>query len=352
MENKLKSRKNFSLLFALAGFMVLVSAGFAYTTKADVIIQRLIAGNTPPEMDEVIVSLIEDGPQVDEVTLTEKVDTDLYIYGSYTDQNGCHDAKRVDVVVHRADVGADCLANPLNCYRVSADVFTACSAVNDTTGEFEAEVPLQSFANPTDAGSDNEDTYWVARATIVDQDDATDSADSDDFEVNSLAALGVTANLDFGSLQLGEISEPKVIYMANYGNRSVVPYCVAESNFTCSGGEVGVIEATQLRMNSKAQVDKYLTPIQGDRINNITSITSPNALTSDSDIDLTPEENEELWGLGLAMETDVTQSYYNSIPPGDDPDESILPVYFTLKVPPSGVEGACSTIMRVTAVAQ
>lgn len=356
MQNKSKSLKSFGLLFALAGLMVMVSAGFAYTTKANVIIQRLIAGNAAPVMDEVIVASIEDGPQVDEVTLTEKIDTDLYVHGSFTDLNGCRDAKRVDVVVHRADVGADCQADPLNCYHASADVFTSCTASDDTTGEFEAEVALQSFANPTDAGSVNEDTYWIAQATIVDKDDVTDSAESDSFEVISLAALGVTANLDFGTLQLSEVSEPRVIYMANYGNRTVVPYCVAEANFACSGGEVGVIEASQLRMNSRAQVEKYLTPIRDNLISGSDSLTSANtftdSLTSDVDIDLTPEQDEELWEQGLAMEADVTQSYYDGIPPGPDSDESILPIYFTLKVPPSGVEGACTTIMRVTAVAQ
>ncbi len=314
---------------------------FAYSTKANVILQQIMAQNEPPVIDNVVVSLSENGSQVTEMTMTENTDTGLYVYGSASDPNGCHDLKRVNVTVYRADLGAACELNDNNCYATSTQVFASCSSNPDLGASFQAVLQLESFADPTDAGSPNAATNWIARVTVLDQGDLSATALSPGFEINSLAALGVTPSLDFGELHLGETSQPKVIYLTNYGNRSVQPDFVSQGDLACDSGTSTAISSSMLHMHTADQV-AACNPTQGG------GLTSAN----DKLIDCTVEQIQTVWNAGVSMESDQVRTYETGLDEASGYGSSMMPVYFTLKIPGSGVLGSCSTILRVTAVAR
>lgn len=328
--------------FALAAVAVV---SLAFASRADSIIQQLLTQNVAPVADSATLSLTSEGPQLNELTLTEGEDTAVHVYGTVEDMNGCHDLKKITAVLYRSDLGANCTPDQNNCYVTSTTAFGGCSGAVDTSANYDAVFNVPYFADATDVGSEHATSTWVARVTVSDQGNLTSSATALGFEIDSIAALGVSQTLNFGILPLGEISDPTPIYLSNQGNRQIVPYFVSDGDFSCNGELSSPISSANLHMHTAAQVSPYMsvTTFPNDNVSPIVS-AAPNGPT------LSQTVLETLWNQGLSMASQVTQTYEEAVAVAPDYSSAPMPVYFTLKVPATGVIGNCTTVLRVTAV--
>jgi hypothetical protein len=210
-----------STLFALV-MVAVFSLTLGSKSLADTGSATSTVSNTAPAVSSLIVSDRSRTGDISQVGFTphEGRTRTLYVRGTVTDPNGCADIRSVDVKVFRSGAGESCAQNDNYCYASSTQALIGCS-VSRQSATFEVGVEIAYLAEPTDAGSLHELEYWFAQATAVDQARARFTA-STHFEMNSLAAFDVSpATVDYGTIDLGAVSEQRSVTFRNTGNRNV-----------------------------------------------------------------------------------------------------------------------------------
>jgi hypothetical protein len=282
--------------------------------------QTVNTGNTDPVVDSVVVAASTGGSQIASFTPNEGAVKHIFVHGSVSDGNGCSDITSVDVTLFRTGVTYSCSANDNNCYtaQILAVALTNCSGAGDNTADYEADISVKNYVDPTDAGAPHAADTWEAYALVTDAAVATGDNSSGisgtSFEVASVAAFTLnTGTIDYGTLGLGDTSLEKTLTFTNTGNREVYSKIQADADMTSNLSGYSDIASTQVHYASTTA----FTWTGADAVSKTGQ--------TDFDIDLAQQLN------GAAAPTKNG--------------------YFLLKMPSSGVNGTYANVLTLTATA-
>jgi len=155
------------------------------------------SGNTLPVTSNVSI----DSGAVS-ITLTEATTANVVCTATVTDNDGYADIDSVEAKLYRTAVGAGAGDDNSNHYTVSGDANCVPSDGAGTTETYTCTIPVEFYADPTDAGSAYEGDNWTCQITPTDSvGDGT--PDTDTIEMDTLTALDVTSSIAYGALALG-----------------------------------------------------------------------------------------------------------------------------------------------------
>lgn len=233
------------------------------------------------------------------ITLTENTSTSISFAGTVTDTDGFADIAYATGTLYRSGVGTACAADQNNCYRLvsSSCPLSSCGG-NSCTAT--CSVPVQFFAEPTDAGAYVAET-WQASITGVDQAGASGSATSaSGVELNTLLALNVTASISYGSVSPGGTTGAtnQTTTVTNTGN-GAIDVNLSGTNLTSGSNTIAVGNqkyATSTFTYSSCTVCTALSTTPTQYILNVIKPTSA-----------TPSTKDVFWGLSVG--TNPSGSY-------------------------------------------
>lgn len=335
-------------LFYAIVFGVLAIASLAalvmYHSLTDSTDQNASIGNVAPSLT-VFTGIATDPIYLLDsltITLAENTTTNIFLHGTATDANGCNQIKkaagggtwsakvyRTGAPIGDVGAGASCAtANNADCYTIATqptttDEATNCSSVSSTgtTVGYEYVVPIQYYADPTDAGTYATDT-WTSRVDLADSSNAAATPATDTFEIASTAALSVDTSIDFsssnsshpGAMHLGDTSDTDTtMTVVNTGNTTIDTSLSGTSTdnpgyFTCTTGKMLITNSHY----STSTLQSWDTSLP---------LTTTPALVPAFSI------TKKVQGGGAAS----------------------LPIYWRLNIPSTGVSGTCSSTTTVTA---
>ncbi len=238
----------FAVLLGIAGLLIILifvtikSQGDTSDTSATVT-------NAAPSVDSIYITTSSQATYQDSITLTENTTTDVFVKGTFSDNNGCDEVSGVGggitTTLYRSGIsgGTNCSANNSNCYQtISCSFFNCTSGGSDTTGSFLCTSSVQYYTNPTDSGTYSSQT-WLATATATDKYASAFATTTGGVEMNSLLAIGLGENgsgasIAYGSLALGATSAADVnLIIRNTGNVRTNPQ-VSGTDLTCTVGTI------------------------------------------------------------------------------------------------------------------
>jgi lipopolysaccharide export system protein LptA len=136
------------------------------------------------------------------IALTEGTSTFIMATGTVTDYNGVADITSATATIYRLGVGPDCVADDNNCYQATAAMCPLEAGCTGNSCTILCSVPMKYFADPTEGGTyDGED--WRVRMSVYDSTNQSDIATSLGSELTIVSAIGVTGNLEYGTLDVG-----------------------------------------------------------------------------------------------------------------------------------------------------
>ncbi|MFA5185259.1 MAG: IPT/TIG domain-containing protein [Patescibacteria group bacterium] len=290
---------------------------------ADSTQQTADVGNAAPTVDEIIPSDVSGSGDISlpdaGLLVNEDTTVNLYVRGTVSDANGFSNLDHVVVNVYRSGAanGKDCTPDNNDCYVANVsknDLAPVNGSV--TLATFEVTIPIQYYADPTDAGSQYEEESWQAEAAVSDLSGGTGSL-SVGFEVQSLAAFALmrdglpTASINYGTLSLNATSAQNDVTFRNTGNRLVDSYVYAIDDFKSDLLGFSDILSTAVHFSLN---DQFVYGTGDDSI----------------------KKTDTLMPLGLQQQTD------DNVP-------TTKPAYFKLKMPASGVNGTYTNVVVFTA---
>ncbi len=191
------------------------------------------------------------------IDLTEGTTTGVVLGATVTDNNGCSGgelptvygyAYRSDLTFAGCDTAGESDNN--NCYaEVTCSVSGAsCTGSTDASADYTCTANIQYYADPTDTATEYPTSNWLSTVKATDDDAATHNTEvSAGVEMNSLTALDITANINYGFLNIGEKNDPldKTTTITPTGNVGLDtelygPEYMCTDYPTCSGGTIGV----------------------------------------------------------------------------------------------------------------
>ena len=186
-----------------------------------------------------------------DINLEEATTKAVSVTATVTDTNGCSTSEITNVYayVYRSGItyntcSAAPTSNPNNCYKGIACTQDAGSC-NAGTGAatYTCTVNLQYYADPTDLNTQFPAQNWLASIQAIDDDGEDPVAHiTTGVEVNSLVAFSVQDEINYGSLGVGEASDPlKTLVTTATGNVGLDQEHSGAANMctdypTCSGG--------------------------------------------------------------------------------------------------------------------
>lgn len=186
-----------------------------------------------------------------DINLEEATTKAVSVTATVTDTNGCSTSEITNVYayVYRSGItytGCDTTgeADNNNCYPQVACTQDA-GTCNAGTGAatYTCTINLQYYADPTDTGTVYPAQNWLATVKAIDDDSASANTEiTTGVEVNSLVAFSVEDEINYGSLVVGEASDPlKTLVTTATGNVGLDQEHSGAANMctdypTCSGG--------------------------------------------------------------------------------------------------------------------
>lgn len=241
--------------------------------------------------------------------------TDVTITATVTDADGCDDISSVEAVFYRSGVGADAPDDDKNHYTAGCSaVANSCSGADDTEAEYSCVVPSAYFVQPTDSSSSHPSEYWQATVTASDQ-VGSGTASTDTIEMSSVVSVKLLGTIDYGDLGLGQDTAEanQQVLVENAGNYPI-DFEVSTYGVTPGDGYAFVCDSGSIPAeNLKYSVGEFTYQHGGEQLNH--------------------EPKHVQVGL--------------------DPSEGlprIYTLYFGLRIPTSGVGGACSGFLSISAV--
>jgi hypothetical protein len=158
------------------------------------------------------------------VTLTENDTTNVTVTATVTDNNGCGDIASVSVKLFRTDLTSTGSDDANYRYTQAATLDTdTCEGGSDLSSTWTAVVPVEYYADPTDAGSANASTTWSAEVTPIDSVEAGTAGTDDTIEMATLKALNVSSPIAFGVMPLGSNTgtDDQSATVTNTGNAAI-----------------------------------------------------------------------------------------------------------------------------------
>ncbi len=315
---------------------------FVRTHAQEQVKQSVAVQNSPPTVDTVIQSAEPSGAAADLFFLTTGKTTPLYVWGHVSDPNGCQDIHSVSVRVYRKDVGMSCGQTDGLCEILQNVPIEGCSA-GFGSATYIAAVDLPYFTDPTDAGSPSEGMHWIARVTAIDNEGATGSASSGDFDIASIVGMDADDHVDFGTLSLGAITPPIPLHIMNYGNRSFDFDVASYGNFSCNGSGSIAIPSENLHVSMAPDATfEESTPLPVPMQNTDFVSTNPNGNFNPATADvLNANSYFQFIQQPVFLPTNVQTRLTTS---------GVSRVFFLLNIPTSGISGQCSGSLGITAV--
>lgn len=240
----------YTLLGAFFTIAVLISSIVLITNHAKA------ASNTPVVDKHIIVSPTEVGADITQITLTEGADTQIFIRGTVSDQDGSADITKVMIAFYASGDGvtSNCVNDSSDvCYKteILAVDLDCVGQINPETCSYLAKLYLTYHTSST--------TFTVAVSALDTQNNVSAIASSDAKTVKSLRAIDIPTFLDYGTLNVGQ-SASAVLTVTNMGNVTT-NVKVRSENLTCDG--TGIIWATLLTFdgvslsNSDVDIPNY-----------------------------------------------------------------------------------------------
>jgi len=253
---------------------------------------------------------------VSDITLTANLTTLVPATGVITDTNGCDDISSVTATLFRSDLagGSGAADNGRTHFSTTCASQGDCAGGGDNTETFDCEFNITWYADPTDLGSDHEDTDWTFNMTPQDSEGGV--SDSTQQEILTLTSLSVqTGSLAFGLIALGDntVDVNQNTTLANHGN-----------------------EALDI-------IIKGYGSVEGDGYSMV--CTSGNVDVSMIEHDTTGFT----WGSGVQL-TDIDDQVDLDLDRGSDASpRPVKSIYYGLGFPATGISGTCSGTIVLTA---
>lgn len=259
-----------------------------------------------PAVVSVRVGVAAGGPNVSPLSVAPNAITTYHVNGTVSDADGFADILSVGVVFYRSGVanGADCNFDKNNCYRPPD---CNLSNGNGNTVDYDCQIDVDYFADPTDSGTYAADS-WKVRVRVTDSLQSVDDTTYNN-EINSLLAVSINPpNINYGSLALGNISNSVAVNIKNSGNVGADTQISASGNMGCPTGNIPVANQKYGRTDGTFQELEY------------TLSTTPTGAV----LNLPQQTND-----GVVVNDDL---------------------FFKVKIPTSGVRGVCNGITNITAI--
>ena len=271
-----------------------------------------------PTVDSVTTAIVSGGTDQSSIALVENSTKTIYIHGSATDVDDCGEIDALGQWViksFRTDVTdqQNCTLDKNDCYSASSGTLTNCApGSGDLDIDYEGEIDLQYYADPTDAGSPHSATDWTNFVKVTDDTSKVGWA-IDSYEMESLIALTVTSSVDYGTVALGADSAEQTINFTNTGNRAIDADQTADGDMICDGPG------------------------------------SENIAVGNAHLSFTPGFT---YGVGdQALTTTATTVELNMAQRTNDSIVSVRSAYLILRMPADGVGGTCTNTITFTAKA-
>src|SRR3989338_670724 len=311
-ENNLVVRTTLALI-ALA-FILIISIVMRYTGAADVSTSAEIQ-NTAPTVDAIRFSTSAYG--ADDLTTSGILpnigaDRTIHINGQITDLNGENDiaSSTLSLVFFRTSKGNTCTADKNDCYIVNTCATTYTDG-DDTQITYNCEVPLAYWIDGTDSSSIYESDNWSAYVTVSDV-AGLSAASTGTIEMNSLLALNLPDDIDYGTRSLGYLS-------------------TTTADVTTPLVQKG---------NTKADVQLSGASMACSALGTLATTTQAWALT-------------DVGHASSTVLTDTLASAKRNINPRtDDANELSANLYWNIAIPATGVKGTCTGSNTIVIVAQ
>jgi len=261
-----------------------VGDGTAYTTK--ICATATAAANTLP-----VASGVSINSGAASITLTENTTTPVSCTATVTDNDGCTDITGANYIFYRTSQGSAGATD--NNYRYSGSCTQdggSCTGGGDLTATYTCTINAQFYTDPTDAGSPYPTDDWTCRVTPSDNVGAG-TADTDTIEMNSLTALNVTANINYGTLGMGTDTGAtnQTAVVTNTGNRSIDSQ-MSGTDMSCT---IGSIPVGNQEYSASAFTYGAGTDLSGTPTSLVLTLPQP---TNDVAPVIT---DDSLWGLGM-----------------------------------------------------
>ncbi len=243
-----KSALNYILaaLLFIGGLLLLVVV-INLRSQADDSQTSTTIGNEAPTVNTVTFAESTQGVSLSSFTVAENTTKNIYIYGSFTDNNGCADVTSLTMEFFQTGSAVSgCTYNDNRCYNSNSTGYScnfttipgACSGGSSETGNYECTVPVQYFAEATDAGPYSA-SVWRGRIVATDAALATGAA-TNDVEILTLSALDVGSSISYGSLGLNAQSSDVSLTVTNTGNNDSLNVWVSGTAMACTFGSIPV----------------------------------------------------------------------------------------------------------------
>lgn len=330
----------FAVLLGIAGLLIILifvtirsqGADQSSTTTANVT-------NAAPSIQSIYLTDSMTGGAGTDITLEPNTTKEVYVMGTYSDNNGCDEVDigaqgvtgNITSTLYRSGLaeGSNCSADDLNCKTVLSCSTWGCDNDNaDTIGSFQCTTTLQYFADATDAGAYSAQN-WLATATVTDKFVAgaptpvnSGTGTSEGSEVNSLTAIALGENaggadIPYGSVALGAVSQEVLTIWRNIGNTAFNPKVSSAAAMNCT-----------------------------DENNNVTTIPVGNQHYATSsgvaygDVS-SPAPNEQKVLSGVATNVAAADHCYAKAQ-GTGASSSTGQIFWKIKLPSTGVAGTCT----------
>jgi hypothetical protein len=141
------------------------------------------------------------------INLTENTTTTVSCTATLSDPNGGADITSATATIYRSGVGPSCTPDDNNCYQIaSSSCILGTVAGNDRPATCTADIWFH--ADPTDVGPYSAET-WMCTITAIDSGGLTGSSSTaTGVEMNTLLALDVTLQINYGTMLPGDTIDP------------------------------------------------------------------------------------------------------------------------------------------------
>ena len=269
--------------------------------------------NAPPQISSIALSSVAYGNPEYASGITPSVGTTTFhVTGVMLDPNGEQNIATSTAVFYRTDLTAtsSCTAFLKNCYRTTCVLDTAYGSASEA--RYSCPFELASWADATDTGSAYASSTWTAFVQTTDLSELTTTS-STTVEVNSLLALTVPSTFDYGTLAIGATTtaENAVEMIVAQGGNTAATITVRSTALACS-------------VAGSIPVENQHWSLSRTEWDNIAS--HPLAMSATST------------DIYIARRVSVASLATSSL-------------FFTVKIPESGVGGTCTGLMYIDAIA-
>ena len=302
MSESMQDRQHylFAVLLGIAGLLIILIF-VTIRSQADDSTSTTSISNTTATINSITVATETLGTDVTSILPVESSTQNVFVHGTYTDNNGCDEvtSSLVTTTLYLTSAGVTCDQDEVDCYKDTSSgascAVSACTGGTDETGVYECTIPMYYFATTGE---------WTA--SVVLNDGTGDSAASTDtFTFTELTAVSAPTNMDFGNVAYngtsGTSTAASSYTIVNSGNDNATLLKWYGGDLTCTDG---TIDVSKIRITSSTDCNTFsgMLPLSTASTALGVSITKGTASTTNGDttlcarINAVPESGSVLSG--------------------------------------------------------